>query len=84
MLAQAISSTAPIAPISTRNMPATPPTKSSFKGRTAGVICRFAIASFVTETPGKRGQSSSQIGNMRSMSARASAGVASGLSRASM
>ena len=36
MLAQAISSTAPIAPMSTHNALATLPTKSSLKGRTSG------------------------------------------------
>ena len=82
MLAQAISSTAPIAPMSTHNVLATPPTKSSFKGRTSGVIRQFAIASFVD--PGPVGHASSQIGNMRSTSACASAGVTPGLSRASM
>ena len=69
--------------MSTHNMLATPPTKSSFKGRTTGVIRKFAMASRVSPRPGRSGHASSQIGNMRSRSARASAGVTPGLSRAS-
>ena len=52
MLAQATSSTAPIAPMSTHNMLATPPTKSSFKGRTTGAIRKLARTSRVSPIPG--------------------------------
>ena len=72
-----------MAPMSTHNVLATPPTKSSFKGRTTGVTRQFAIASFVSALPGTIGHASSQIGNMRSTSARASAAVTPGASRAS-
>ncbi len=69
MLAHATSSTAPIAPMSTQSALATLPTMSSFKRRTTGVIRQFAIASRVALKPGMMGHASSQIGNMRSMSA---------------
>jgi hypothetical protein len=78
MLAHAISSTAPIAPMSTHNVLATLPTRSSFNGRTVGRMRQL----FVRST-GLSDQASNQIGSMRSRSARASAAVTPGASRAS-
>ncbi len=83
MLAQAISSTAPIAPMSTHNMLATPPTRSSFNGPNDGGDSQVRDGFARSAESGRSGHASSQIGNMRSTSARASAGVTPGRSRAS-
>ena len=77
MLAQAISRTAPIAPMSTHNALAMLPTKSSCNGRTAGAIGPIASRKAA-------GTGASQIGSMRSRSARAAAGVTPSLSRPSI
>ena len=52
------------------NALATLPTKSSFKGRTPAVIRQSASRSRVSELPGTVGHALSQIGSIRSTSAR--------------